>query len=67
MLISVASLHVLFIPIGYVVVGYIAYLLGFNITVLICLFGISGAITSILVILPCQLAILAVLSVYFSV
>lgn len=67
MLITVASLHVLLIPIGYVVVAYRAYLLGFNITVLICLFGISGAITSILVILPCQLAILAVLSVYFSV
>ena len=67
MLITVASLHVFLIPIGYVVVAYRAYLLGFNIAVLICLFGISGAITSILVILPCQLAILAVLSVYFSV
>lgn len=66
-LISVASLYVLLIPIGYVVVAYRAYLLGFNIMLLICLFGVSGAITSILVILPCQLAILAVLIVYFTI
>lgn len=66
-LITVASLYVLLIPIGYIVVAYRAYLLGFNITVLICLFGIAGAITSILVILPCQLAILAVLIAYFTI
>ena len=67
MLITVASLYVLLIPIGYVVLAYRAYLLGFNIAILICLFGVSGAITSILVILPCQLLLLAVLSVFFCV
>ena len=65
LLITVSSLYVLLIPIGFVVVAYRAYLLGFNIAILICLFGVSGAITSILVILPCQLMLLAVLSVYF--
>lgn len=67
LLISVASLYVLLIPVGYVVVAYRAYLLGFNITLLICLLGVSGAITSILVILPCQLLILATLICYFVV
>ena len=60
LVLSIASLWVFLLPVGFVVVAYRGYLLGFNAAVLVILFGFGGAISSILVILPCQLAILLV-------
>lgn len=64
LLLSLASIHVLLLPLSYVVIAYRAYLLGFNLALMVCLFGVGGAISSILVILPCQLVVLALEIVY---
>ena len=59
-IISVASVSVFLLPIGFVVVAYRAYLVGFNVALMVCLFGVGGAIWGILVVVPCQLLILAI-------
>ena len=64
LVISVASLYVLLLPLGFIVVAYRAYILGFNLAVLCCLFGLSGACTSILILFPCQIILLALLVIY---
>lgn len=65
LILTVSSLYVLLIPIGFLIIGYRSYLIGFNCTLLICLFGISGAINSVLVIFPCQLLLTLAFVVYF--
>lgn len=65
LILSISSLYVLLIPIGFLIIGYRSYLIGFNCALLVCLFGISGAITSIVVILPCQLVLTLTFIIYF--
>lgn len=61
----ISSLYVLLIPLGYLLTTYRGYLVGFNCALLVCLFGISGAITSVIVVLPCQLVLSFVFILYF--
>lgn len=65
LILLVASLYVLLIPIGCVIIIYRSYLIGFNCTLIIALFGFSGAITSILVLFPLQIIISAFLILFF--
>lgn len=65
LILTISSLYVLLIPVGFIFIGYRSYLVGFNCALLVCLFGISGAITSILVIFPCQLLLTLTFIVYF--
>lgn len=52
-------------PIAVLFLSYRAYLLGLNITLLIIFYGMSGAIFSILIALPCQLLALLILSFFY--
>lgn len=63
-IISVAALYVLLLPLGFIVVVYRAYLVGFNLALLCCLFGIGGALKSLLILLPCQICILAIMIIF---
>ena len=65
LLLFLCSLAIFITPVGHVLVAYRCYLVGFNTTLLITLFGISGAISGIIIILPCQLVITAICIVYF--
>ena len=51
------SYSVWFVPVGIVLITYRTYLAGFNCCLLISLYGISGAITSVIIILPFQILI----------
>lgn len=59
LILLVASTSVFLLPLGFITLAYRAYLLGFNITLLVCLCGFGGAISAIIVIVPCQLVLLA--------
>ena len=50
---------------GYILICYRAFLLALNCTFIIIILGFSGTINSILIILPCQLLILIVISAVF--
>ncbi len=52
-------------PFALLILSYRAYLLGFNLCLLFLGFGLGGIILALLVILPCQLAILAILIFYY--
>lgn len=61
----IASLWLFLVPVGYVVTAYRMYLAGFNCALLVCLYGFTGAITSILIVLPCQIVISFILICFF--
>lgn len=61
----VCSLTVFLVPVGYILVAYRGYLVGFNTTLLISLFGISGALSGLLIIFPSQILISIICIVYF--
>ncbi len=65
--ISFSSLSVFLLPISYLLFIYRAYLIGLNCSLLIILFGFSGIFTSIVIIIPCQIAITFVFIVYFCI
>lgn len=65
--ISLGSLTILLLPFSYLIYIYRAYLIGFNCTLLIVLFGFSGIFTSIVIIIPCQIAVTFVFIVYFCI
>lgn len=52
-------------PLALVFVGYRAYLLGLNICLMIIKYGFSGALISLLIVLPCQLMILILLMLFY--
>lgn len=64
-IISISSITVFLIPIGYFVIIYRSYLVGFNSALLIISFGLTGCLSAIIIFL-CQLAILIILTLYFS-
>lgn len=65
LILTVSSLYIFLIPLGYLMTAYRTYLVGFNCALLVCLYGFSGAITSIIVVLPCQIIISLLLIIYF--
>ena len=65
--ISLGSLSIVILQISYLIYIYRAYLIGFNCTLLIVLFGFSGIFTSIVIIIPCQIAVTFVFIVYFCI
>jgi len=65
LILSICSLTVYFVPVGLILIAYRTYLAGFNCFLLIILFGVSGAIISILIILPFQILITFIFIIYF--
>lgn len=65
--ISLGSLTIFLLPFSYLIYIYRTYLIGFNCTLLIVLFGFSGIFTSIVIIIPCQIAVTFVFIVYFCI
>lgn len=65
LIILISSLSLIIAPIGFIIITYKTYLVGFNCTLLFSLYGFSGAITSILVVLPCQIIMVIGLIVFF--
>lgn len=64
-ILSICSFTIYFLPVGFILIAYRTYLAGFNCCLLFLLFGVSGAITSILIILPFQLIITLIFITYF--
>lgn len=60
------SIVVFTLPIAVLVLGFRGYLLGFNLAALCAGFGLNGIIDAILIVLPCQLCMLILLSVYLA-
>ena len=54
------------LPLGFVVVAYRAYLVGFNVALMVCLFGVGGAIWGIIVVVPCQILLLVLEILFFA-
>ena len=65
LLLFICSLTVYLVPVGLILIAYRTYLAGFNCILLLTLFGISGAFTSIIIILPFQLIITLLYIVYY--
>lgn len=65
LILFICSLTVYLVPVGLILIAYRTYLAGFNCTLLLTLFGISGALTSIIIILPFQLIITFLYVIYF--
>lgn len=61
---SISSFTIFLVPVSYLIHIYRMYLVGFNCTLLIILFSFSGIFTSIVIILPCQIAITVVFMIY---
>ena len=64
-IISISAITIFLIPIGYFVIIYRSYLVGFNATLLIVSFGLTGCLSAI-IIFVCQLVILIIMTIYFS-
>lgn len=45
-------------PLGVAVIGFRAYLLGFNVSILCSRFGLSGVIDAVIIVIPCQICML---------
>ena len=54
-------------PIALIFLLYRSYLLGLNLTLMVIVYGISGVVVSIIIVLPCQLLILASLILFYSI
>lgn len=63
-IISISSLSIFLAPLGFFVLIYRSYLVGFNCSLLIISFGLTGCLSAVIVFL-CQLAILIILTSYF--
>lgn len=66
-ILTVTSLNVVIVPIGLATLTYRAYLIGFNVTLLIVLYGFTGAFTSLIIIFPIQIVSMLILVAYFVV
>ncbi len=58
------SLTVWTMPLAVILLGFRGYLLGFNIAALCAGFGMSGLLNAILIVIPCQLCMLAALILF---
>lgn len=52
-------------PIGTIVIVYRSFLLGLNVTFIVVLYGVSGIITGLLIILPLQLLMLGLIVLFY--
>ncbi len=52
-------------PLAIAILVYRAYLLGLNICLMIVFYGLSGVIVAIVVALPCQLLVLAIIGLFY--
>lgn len=66
LILFLSSFNVYLIPINLLIIAYRSYLLGLNLTVIILCYGLGGIFTAILIIFPCQLAILFFMILYSS-
>ena len=64
-LIALLSLNIFLYPIAEIILIYKAYLVGLNIVIILLTKGLSGLLLSILIVLPCQLMLLVILSCFF--
>lgn len=64
-LIYIFCLNKFLVPFGFALIGYRAFLVALNCTMIIRYVGIGGVINSIIIILPCQIIQLVLLSVFF--
>ncbi len=64
-LIALLSLNIFLYPIAEIILIYKAYLVGLNIVIILLTKGLSGLFLSILIVFPCQLMLLVVLSCFF--
>ena len=65
--ISLCSLSVFLLTISYFLFIYRGYLICFNAILLIIIFGFSGMFTSIVIIIPCQIAFTFLFMIYFCI
>lgn len=65
LLLFACSFTVWTFPLGILILVYRTYLLGLNLTLMFILYGIPGMLVSLIIALPCQLAIVFVLLIYF--
>ena len=61
-LLLACSFTVYTMPIALVIIGYRTYLLGLDISIMFICYGVSGALVSAIIAIPCQLAISVVLA-----
>lgn len=52
-------------PIGVLIIAYRAYLLGLNICFMIILYGLSGVILSLFIIIPCHILAIIILCLFY--
>ena len=64
-LLCLCSLNKWFFPIGGIIVIYRSFLLGLNVAFIVILYGFSGIITGILIILPFQLLMLGLIILFY--
>ena len=67
LIVSLSSLSVFILPINFFLVAYRGYLLSLNVSIMVILYGVGGMMTGLLIILPCQLLSLFLISVYICV
>lgn len=66
-IVSVCSFTVYLSPISFFVLTYRGYLLSLNVAIMVILYGISGIMTGLLIVLPCHLLSLIVIGIYICV
>ena len=66
-LLCLFSLTIFLYPIAEIVLIYRAYLIGLNLVIIIITGGLGGIFTSLLIILPCQIVALLILSTFFCI
>lgn len=66
-LICLFSLTIFLYPIAEIILIYRAYLIGLNLVIIIICGGLGGLFTSLLIILPCQLVAIMILSTMFCI
>lgn len=67
LLIALLSLNIFLYPIAVIILMYKAYLIGLNIVIILITKGLTGLFLSLLIILPCQLLLMIVLSCFFCI
>ena len=66
-LLCLFSLSAFIYPIAELILIYRGYLIGLNVVIILISTGITGLITSLLILLPCQLLLLVILTIFFSI
>lgn len=66
-LIALLSLNIFLYPVAEIVLIYKGYLIGLNIVIILITKGLTGLFLSLLIILPCQIILMMILSCFFCV